>query len=84
MQGPRNSRKFTKGESDLRVGNGARVAVVTIGSYVLNLPSVFCLNLEDFCYVPTLMKNNFLVSRLNKRVLCNFVTMVVTLQCQLC
>ena len=41
MQGPRNNRKLTKGESDLRVGNGARVADVAIGTYVLNLPSVF-------------------------------------------
>ena len=39
MQGLRNSRKLTKGESDLRVGNGARVVVVAIGTYVLNLPS---------------------------------------------
>ena len=30
MQGLRNSRKFTKGEFDHRVGNGARVAVVAI------------------------------------------------------
>ena len=41
MQGPRNGRKLTKGESDLLVGNGVRVAVVAIGTYVLNLPSVF-------------------------------------------
>ena len=30
MHGPRNSRKLTKGQSDLRVGNGAKVAVVSI------------------------------------------------------
>ena len=41
MQGPRNSRKLIKGVSDLRIGNGARVAAVAIGTYVLNLPSVF-------------------------------------------
>ena len=41
MQGPRNNRKLTKGETDLRVGNGARVAAVAIGTYVLNLPNVF-------------------------------------------
>ena len=41
MQGPRNSRKLTKGESNLRIGDGARVAVVAIGTYVLNLPYVF-------------------------------------------
>ena len=41
MQSPRNSRKLTKGESDLWVGNGARVVAVAIGTYVLNFPSVF-------------------------------------------
>ena len=41
IQGPRNSRKLTKGESNLRIGDGARVAVVSIWTYVLNLPCVF-------------------------------------------
>ena len=58
MQGPRNSRKLTKGESDLRIGNGARVGPVAIGTYVLNLHFFFCLNLEDFYYVLALTKNN--------------------------
>ena len=30
MQGLRSSRKLTKGESDLRVGNGERVAAVAV------------------------------------------------------
>ena len=30
MQGLRNIRKLTKGESDFRVGNGARVSTVAI------------------------------------------------------
>ena len=50
MQGLRNSSKLTKGESDLRVGNGARVAFVVIWSYVLNLLSDLCLNLDDCFY----------------------------------
>ena len=41
MQGLRDSRKLTKGESNLWFGNGARVAIVAIGTYVLNLPCVF-------------------------------------------
>ena len=41
MQGFRDNRELTKGESDLRVGNGARVAAVAIGTYVLNLPNGF-------------------------------------------
>ena len=59
MQSLMNSRKLTKGESDLRVGNGARVTIVAIWTYVLNLPSDLCLNLDDCCYVLALTKNNF-------------------------
>ena len=47
MQGLGNSRKLTKGESDFRVGNGARVAAAAQWTYVLILPSDLCLNLED-------------------------------------
>ena len=50
MQGLRNIRRLTKGESNLRVGNGARVAVVIIWAYVLNLHSDLCLNLNDCFY----------------------------------
>ena len=42
MQGLRNSRKFIKGESELQVGNGARVAVIAIWTYILNLPCDLC------------------------------------------
>ena len=67
MQGLRDSKKLIKGEFDLRVGNGARVAAVAIGTYVLNLPSGFCLYL-DYCFcVPTLTKNIIYVSCLNKK-----------------
>ena len=57
MLGLRNSRKLTKGESDLRVDNGARVSATALWTYVLNLPSILCLNLDYCCYVPVLMKN---------------------------
>ena len=59
MHGLRNCRKLSKGESNLRMGNGARVAAISIWTNVLNLPSDLCLNLDDCCYVPLLMKNNF-------------------------
>ena len=68
IQGLRDSRKLTKGESDLRVGNGASVAIVSIGTYVLNLPSGFCLYLDNCFCVPALTKNIISVSCLNKRV----------------
>ena len=67
MQSLRDNRKLTKGESDLRVGNGARVADVAIGTYVLNLPSSFFLYLDNCFCVPTLTKNIISVSSLNKR-----------------
>ena len=59
MHGSRNSRQLTKGESNLRVGNGLKVVVVSIWTYVFNLPSDLSLNLDDCYYVPALMKNNF-------------------------
>ena len=66
MQGLRNSRKLTKGESDLQVRNGARVAAVAMGTYVLYLLSGLCLNLDDCFYVPALIKNIIFVFCLNK------------------
>ena len=67
-RGLMNSRKITKGESDLQVGDGARVVVVVIWTYVLNPPSGFCLNLDDCCYVPTFTKTLFLYLILSKMV----------------
>ena len=40
---------------------------VAIGTYVLNLPSGFCLNLDNCFCVPTLMKNVIYVSYLIKK-----------------
>ena len=39
MKALRNSRGLTKDEIDLRVGNGAKVAAVAVGTYFLSLPS---------------------------------------------
>ena len=39
VQGLRSSRSLAKGEVDLRVGNGARVAALVGGVYDLTLPS---------------------------------------------
>ena len=50
MQIPRNNRKLTKGESDFRMGNDARVAAVALWTYVLNLSNDICLNLDDCFY----------------------------------
>ena len=39
VQGLRRSRKLDRGEVDLRVGNGARVAAVAVGTFELVLPT---------------------------------------------
>ena len=60
MYSLRSSRKLTKGEFNLQVENGSRVGAATPWTYVLNLPSDVCLNLDDCCYVLALMKNFYL------------------------
>ena len=67
MQALRNSRALAKGEVDLRVGNGARVAAVDIGTYFLSLPSGLVLELDDCCYVSALTKNIISISYLDKK-----------------
>ena len=46
LQGLSETRRFARGELDVRVGNGAKVAVLAVGTYHLSLPSglVFQLN----------------------------------------
>ena len=67
MQGLRNNRRLNKGESDLLVGNGERVAALVIGTYVLTLPSRLTLNFDDCYYVSALTNNIIYVSYLNKK-----------------
>ena len=67
MHGLINSRKLAKGESDLRVGNGVRVAAISFGTYVLNLSSRLCLNLDNCFYVTSLTTNIIYVFYLNKK-----------------
>ena len=54
-----------KGEVDLRVGNGARVVALVIGTYDLTLPSGLVLQLSNCYYVPTMSKNIISVSCLD-------------------
>ncbi|XP_057522524.1 uncharacterized protein LOC130802527 [Amaranthus tricolor] len=44
VHGLKRSRSLSKGEVDLRVGNGARVAALAVGVYILTLPSAKLLN----------------------------------------
>ncbi|KAK9002971.1 hypothetical protein V6N11_060545 [Hibiscus sabdariffa] len=66
VQGQHTRRTLAKGDVDLRVGNGARVAALAVGTYVLPLPSGLNLNLENCYFVPSLTKNIISVSCLDK------------------
>ena len=62
VQGLQRSRKLAKGEVELRVGNGARVAALAIGTYSLPLPSGLVLELNNCYFVTSITKNIVSVS----------------------
>jgi len=66
VQGLRTSRALAKGEVNLRVGNGAKVAALAVGTYVLTLPSGLSLNLENYYYVLSNRRNIISISCLDK------------------
>ena len=51
---------------DLRVGNGARVTALAVGTYYLLLPSRLVLELDNCYYVPTMSRNIISISCLDK------------------
>ncbi|WZZ65001.1 hypothetical protein YC2023_076371 [Brassica napus] len=57
MNGLSNSRILEKGQVDLRVGNGARVAALAMGTFHLSLPSGLVLELKNCYYVPAISRN---------------------------
>ena len=65
MQGLKWSRQLKKGEVDLRVGNGAKVVALAVGSYELTLPSGLLLVLNNCYYVPIMCWNIISVSCLD-------------------
>ena len=65
VQGLRNRKILAKGEVDLRVGNGARVAALEIGDLNLTLPSGIVILLKSCYYVSTMSRNIILVSCLD-------------------
>ena len=65
MQGLRSSRSLAKGEMDLRVWNGARVAALAVGVYDLTLPSGLVFQLKNCYYVPAVSRNIISVSYLD-------------------
>ena len=67
VQGLQRSRTLAKGEVDLRVGNGAKVATLAVGTYYLSMPSGLVLELDDCYYVPAICRNIISVSCLDKK-----------------
>ena len=65
LQGLREVRPLEKGEIELRVGNGTRIAAVSVGTYVLSLPSGLELYLYNCYFVPCLSTNIISVSILD-------------------
>jgi hypothetical protein len=62
-----------KGRRTIRVINGVKAAVKTIGDPLLSLPDGFVLLLRDILYVPFLRKNLISVSRLDdQHIYCHF------------
>jgi hypothetical protein len=57
LQGLQRTRRFARGELDVRVGNGAKVAVMAVGTYHFSLPSGLVLELNNCYYIPALNKN---------------------------
>ena len=57
LQGLQRTRRFARGELDVRVGNGAKVAVMAVGTYHLSLPSGLVLELNNCYCIPALSKN---------------------------
>ena len=54
-----------KGEVHLRMGNGARVFALTVGTCYLTLPNGLVLQLSNCCYVPIMSKNIISISCLD-------------------
>jgi hypothetical protein len=57
LQGLQRTRKFARGELDVHVGNGAKVAVMAVGTYHLSLSSGLVLELNNYYCIPALSKN---------------------------
>ncbi|XP_074294093.1 uncharacterized protein LOC141621684 [Silene latifolia] len=70
LQGLRDVRALAKGDVDHRMGNGARVAAVSVGTYVLTLASGLELYLNKCYFVPTLTKNIISISALDAEGFC--------------
>ncbi|VFQ84487.1 unnamed protein product [Cuscuta campestris] len=66
MQNLHEVRHLTEGEVQLKVGNGALVNALAVGTYVLSLPSGLLLHLNNCLFVPAISRNIISVSFLDK------------------
>ncbi|VFQ67530.1 unnamed protein product, partial [Cuscuta campestris] len=66
MQDLHERRQLTEGEIQLKVGNGALVNALAIGTYSLSLPSGLVLQLNNCLFVPSMSRNIISVSCLDK------------------
>ncbi|KAM2519435.1 hypothetical protein TB1_000069 [Malus domestica] len=57
-------RSLRNGEMVVRVGNGTKISVKAIGTYMLNLPSGEVLELKNCLYFPSCIKNLISISKL--------------------
>jgi hypothetical protein len=57
LQGLSLTRKFVKGELDVCVGNGAKVAAIAVGTFHLPLPSGLVFELNNCYCILSLSKN---------------------------
>ncbi|VFQ80235.1 unnamed protein product [Cuscuta campestris] len=57
MQNLHECRQLTEGEIQLKVGNGALVYALAVGTYSLSLPSGLILHLNNCLFVPSMSRN---------------------------
>jgi hypothetical protein len=57
LQGLSPTRRFAKGELDVRVSNIAKNTAIAVSTYHLLLPSGLVLQLNNCYFIPTLCKN---------------------------
>jgi hypothetical protein len=62
MQALKNRRKLRNKKIQLRVGNGAQVTTVTVGSIELCLPSGLIMKFENIYFIPSISRNIISIS----------------------
>ena len=70
VQALRDRRSLSKGDVVLKVGNGASISAVAVGSLDLHLSSGLVLNLKNVYHVPSVFRNIISVSCLDADGFC--------------